>query len=1073
MSYWFPIKDNATAKRLDTMTEKTVIQDGLKIIRDALIVDASKTVNEYDDLRSIPDVWTEHRIFDMIVLGANDGVATEGGAIDVMTQYKKAVEKRWRAILTVMLIGERFYGLDIKPTDITEDYFKNIDNAKINPETLRFVRAVFEARPKNAIWNDLNVPYNPAIVCIYSLSNSDDKRPIALSSPTSLYVPAADTWEILYKRGVKWIEPKDVHTDDKGNTVCRYVISDDFVRELPYNEAVALKEALKALIGKNSPLTQKTITGKEDKSAEIKKLIESFIMDLEREWEENIFLDKVFYFIDQVKTKDIAPDNPQLGGIDPECYHVHPQPYEAGSYYNYYYFPMPLKDWFVEVMEKKLTPDKHKVEVTYSCKPKFEEDSTYVKLCSVSIEVKLVETSEGSDKPNTRVKIREYSGANLLELPQSEFNSVATWPPQNIVDWKTYYVFRHDGDGTKYQIAPKTENTAEYSVENGSILHRYYKMKKRPEFWTLSNNRGKIIGYIRSRQGEIGKPRKLTAFKAALDFGTSSTMLYYKEGTNKQKPLYGDAFWSTPICNPDRKNRGQIIPCFVPTNAGYEKGAPYQTALAKHADDSPERPDPGVLFGRWIYFSNIASAANNSVLMANKEIVHDLKWGLKHELESKLFLRETLYFIALIARRYGYMNAEIVASYPGAMTDAKRKSFVENLTNQAKEVKEDTGLSSMTVVSVTESLAVAKGLKRGEGKFKTGFCTVDIGGGTSDIFLCYRSRSKEGNWQGRGSSLKLGARDIFIKSFVKDRTLLNQILHEGATIPFVDKLCEDYLVANPSPTNDGAPDTLKVNDLTSEYVQEEEVFSLIEALLGYQINVDDEYKVASEVLKEVARASDKIALVNMRRRLSYYIAAVVYYAGMFSRMPSRDGSTVDVESLNIYFAGNGSRVIDWITEETEDMYAFVKIMFSAGMGTTMMPETVSVSDTPKHEVAYGALSDHKGLESLIDKDIIIAGERFRDSHEKEFNAIQKMPPLTNSGDYEVVGDELKNFLQHFNRAVEDIIPRVSGCAMYDFPENVGGFADALESQIDIVISEKTEMKPFFLMGVIACDPAND
>ncbi len=172
----------------------------------------------------------------MMLFGPGD--AADADDDTVLNQYKEAVVRHWRAILAVLLIGGQSYGLQIETEDIMQRDLTNSDRG-MDEETRRFMLAVFNARPKKAVWADPGVPYNPEIVRVYSIRRNGRLLPIAISSPTTLAVPAADAWKNLHGL-VGWITRK---VDEMGNET--YAIPDNVLLELNCWEAMALETALK------------------------------------------------------------------------------------------------------------------------------------------------------------------------------------------------------------------------------------------------------------------------------------------------------------------------------------------------------------------------------------------------------------------------------------------------------------------------------------------------------------------------------------------------------------------------------------------------------------------------------------------------------------------------------------------------------------------------------------------------------------------------------------------------------------------------------------------------------------
>ncbi len=1054
MSYWFPVDTEATDVYLGNLAEKDKLVDKLKIVRDALVIDGGETVIDYETLRSVPDIWTAHRIYNMMFFGSEDTrdkkatSAIEGETGNplqrngVMARYKASVVKQWRAIMTIILIGRSKYNLNIGYEDVTLESIAD-PALCMDAGTREIAIAVFKARPELAIWENTGiVPFDPDTVRVYYLEKGGKKQPIAISSPTTYLVPAADVWETLCGL-VSWVKNPRV---DEG-----YGVKDDFLKHLNRPEAVALEAELRRVAAEFPD----AILSEIDKANAIKALLEAFVSDpdlaakIDPYNEEALFQETVYYFTDTTKTLDVRPDDPVLGGIDPACYMIDPTLRNPGrhQYYNYCYIPMPITEHCRGLLESTQKP------ATFSCVTNGREPLEYVKV---------------TFRSNGHEISREYrigEGNAIKKIRPLDIGSAAVWPQQEIESWQLYFAFCHDPSSARYMLEPVGGKSSYTIPGKFGSEHRYYRMNTHSEFWRLKDKTipgDGTIGFVKARMQAAVKAGDIQKeYKAAFDFGTSSTVLYrLAKGRNTPDPVCADMYKATPICNPERHENDQITPCFIPV-ADDEGNAPFQTVLAK---DVAERVvDYDTLYGRGIFFSNAANAKRAYAEIPTMEYIPNLKWETADPTDTQHFLREAVYFLALDARRRGCGKLQITATYPGAMTTGKRDGYLKFLQDIANEACIETGLSKITILDTTESLAVAKGINSNPG-YKSNFCSIDIGGGTTDIFLCCRQEEDVTSWSGRGSSLKIGARDIFLDSFFLNRRLLTQILDEDSSKSLIVQLRKDYLVYTES-------GNLPIEDLIAGGIGLQELYRQMEALLNYRPSADNLSQSAAELLQNIVVDSREKAIVNMKLRIAYYLGAIAYYTGMFARIHDEYGGVVDVEHLEIQFAGNGSKVIKWISDDTDKVEMFIKAMFCAGMGTATAPRSVIFSRHPKLEVAYGAMFETESLDRLRPQDVIIAGERFSSPSIREQKETAEMPMLTGSDEFTIQKDELTAFLDRFNEEVVKIIPHVAECDVYGYPEleEIGFRADLIE-EIRKMARRRNEIKPFFLLEVENCDP---
>ncbi|MEN6418770.1 MAG: hypothetical protein ABFC73_07590, partial [Clostridiaceae bacterium] len=232
--YWFTKDDPYARTCLDAISVDKDLAHNLKQIRDALSVDVERGAIDFDNLTSIPDIWAAHRIFDMMIfLPPNIRRADP-----VLEQYRDAVVRQWRAILTVLLIGRSKYNLDIVETDYSVS--RITAQAGGGARADKFMGTIVEARPQSYIWGaESDVPFNHDTIRVYRVRGlGGSLLPIAVSSPTTHAVPTPDAWKHLFGK-VPWVNrTMDAH-GRAGFTVAK-----DMFEMLDYTKAVALTTAL-------------------------------------------------------------------------------------------------------------------------------------------------------------------------------------------------------------------------------------------------------------------------------------------------------------------------------------------------------------------------------------------------------------------------------------------------------------------------------------------------------------------------------------------------------------------------------------------------------------------------------------------------------------------------------------------------------------------------------------------------------------------------------------------------------------------------------------------------------------
>lgn len=1050
--YWFSKDDEFARTCLDLISPDADNATNLKQIRDALTIDVEDdTEIDFDNLSSIPDIWATHRIFDMM-LYLPPNVRKED---PVLEQYRAAVVRQWKAILTVMLIGESEFPLKILASDFSAKIIAQ--HAAGGTPADRFMGAVVSARPASFIWGDESaIPFNHDKIQVYFIEANGERLPIAVSSPTTYYVPAPDAWKNLYGR-VPWIKKT---TDMWGRA--RYRVEDDFLEKLSYAQAVALQNALQNGLRKPAAAP---IDKNQNRAGMYSELVSGFIKDpnltasLDSFREEALFVPEFSYFSGMVSSLTPDDSDPILGAVDSSCYHIESTPYndiEGSNYYYVQYF-MPI----TELCKRMLAND----ELDYSIEVK----SGIGRILEAT--VTLTRKRDGA-----RLR-RSYGEAHPIYRIErmSDVSSVTLWPRRRIDGWKAYFAFRYDEvfeisqitrrANPRYTVRPDDPSSGSLPIptKRPGEKYLYYCMDKFPEYWVVEKTEGeqtRAIGYIKTRaDNDIPAPNANNTYFAAIDFGTTSTMLYGAVNSGRPGPISASALYAGAVCNPARdKGQEQNTACFVPAKTDAWEIALLHSVLAL----APEIPGvvTGALYGNWAFFRAAATEKRARLRMEQSDVHSNLKWNVLNPYDTDHYITEMLYFLALEARMHACKTLHIYASYPGAMYDSRRKTYLKLITKNLTSIAKKTGVDTAPVSPITESFAAAT--EAAKGGLATDFCVIDIGGGTSDIFLYYKPDLQR-PWQGMGSSLRIGARGIFHSEFWQNPALLGSILEQGKGNDSIEKFTDQFLTRNPI---DGREQQLA--EIKPDALTEEQMHSITEELLEFRIRLNGRFYPVADMLQSLVVESKDPQILNFRLRIAYYLGAVCYYAGMMTR-ERRGTASLDISKLTIRFAGNGSKIIDWISGSDKSIADYVKEMFRAGAKQTETPETVEFSSNPKHEVARGALLSRENGLDVKEQNLILAGEHYQldgEAHSEFSNA----GSIIYSESFEPEQDELKAFLAAFRDAVGGVVPYRPECRRYEFPiDRTFGLKNKIKQEVQSMQNKSEGLKPIFLVGVEVLD----
>lgn len=1057
MKYWFTDPD----ADLSLSGGQASLADKIKLVKDRMKVDAG-SIN-VEDVVSIPDVWSIHRIYEMLLLysiGPND---------EVSQKYKEAVLRHWHAILAIHFLGTTKYGLNMGCEQISAQTIKNMPSAPAAlAQTKAILRSLWDARPMTQISSSPSL--NPDSVNVYYVEDKSGNRlPYAMSSATTFLVPTADSWDNLRAvcGKIKWIIPiKDTKKDTRPNDQKKNTVHYSATDPSSINGALTLVERMSLVSKLNGIVAQLQAANSNDPAAvqTLQNLLIDYATAIQTPpTEDDIFITptveaerdagKMYYV--QFKDCKSAADasDPHIGGADPRCvYSV----VEKGIRTNYL-ISMPISEqavgWVLNGSGKYTvtkTPIAGKIEFTI--------DYIY---------------NNQSFK-----KIFSEDNANLEEIDQADLSIAAIWPRFQMEHWNRYFVFRHEargrrvGDQTTYALIAENKPAREnvFPVEDEGKVY-YAEHAVWPRRWVLrkSDRQGNQtdVGYILSEPVKAMQQIPGKCYHAAIDFGTSATMIYGAVNEYAARPIESENLWSLPLFVPKGDRAAELLRFFIPTTNAEFSVSPLQSILA--IESSNQAP---MLIGNWIYFQKAAKMYSKKD-MYNRFTVHsNLKWdSIRGLLFTTSYLRMISYFVALEARANGCTEVATTISYPTAMTGSK--AYIKNIDSQMKDACESVALEFLKNNAekepqwnseiTTESRAVAQHIRKQMSA--TQFCSIDIGGGTSDIFL-FKNDGDRFNlkWDGYESSLLCGARAILLESFVTDHACLDALIHLEKSDAVMDAL--SYFVPQ---VTDWAKDT-----------DAEKIRRNIEFLLSVRFtdSAGGEYSAGEQLC---ARAVSQAGLANtsvarLRKRVAYKVAAILYYAGMMTR---KTGTRI--EDLHILFAGNGSKTLNWISDDDKKTKRFLSAMFNAGAGidqpndaAAQKFENIHFASDPKHEVASGAMMKTIDMQNHIDE--ILAGEKVHllDENKKvcgEWPVDRNiaLEVLNSSNHYITDNDELKAFVAAFRKAMMGILLIPLNADQFNpaTADNRGIRLDIDEIIAKMAKGEIPDKKSFFMIGVDA------
>jgi len=558
------------------------------------------------------------------------------------------------------------------------------------------------------------------------------------------------------------------------------------------------------------------------------------------------------------------------------------------------------------------------------------------------------------------------------------------------------------------EIKPPTKLIAE---EHGTAASpkgvMRYKLVERPKLCEMLDT-GICIGYVAIREPKPEDDIPLgnnQTFKASFDFGTSSTVLYKSNDRNGLEPFNAKNLWSLPIINIrfGESDRGKFEQYFMPSFAD-KQYVPFQTLIADslHEQDNVARL---MLMNSWIYFRNCNKSDKVNPLGDGLEPRYNLKWTHQQGAEQKCgeaFIRQCATIIALEARCDRKNSAEVVVTYPLSIEDSYnymqgiKKILCEVCAENGVYVDEqsaaiinpqDNATASQRIHFLSESVAAYNYAQSKDHAVM--HCVIDIGGGSSDIFL--RIKQDDNLQKGIAASIPVGAREMLLE------ILNNKSANKKRTI-------EDLMFKCPISNVNPGFNAEEIRTETEKFAKTLKSSNDIENLLS--MRVDGENSSAGKKYMEYVGSQDgRIQnaqgwfFLPLKCRLALYVGSLAYYSGMLLRDEDLGGYS----EIVVTFTGNGSNVLHWIHHNPLNIQNFVRTMFLAGMGDVAKDKIIrckySDERDKKHEVAIGALTildaNEAYNETATQKAIVkenskcdIAGTPIRDGKDDALNMVK-------------------------------------------------------------------------------------
>ena len=562
----------------------------------------------------------------------------------------------------------------------------------------------------------------------------------------------------------------------------------------------------------------------------------------------------------------------------------------------------------------------------------------------VILDLPLAGLDESSSGKNYRLQksypLKETNA--LKEVPVLE-----VWPNIRTENWKEYYVFYYDGehDDETFRITlPGAKLSKPLEAERG--IFQMFHLEEFPEFARCQNGVGEILGLMLLKAPLQTKP---TGFwNVGVDFGTSFTNIYVNTSSgNNPEPLALENLLLKITDTPTDVRIPVLFEYFIPDSfIPPEKPLPLSTVLTIRGSEG----DAGIQ-------SSSAPILDGRIHVPNRELFNpgrdwiktNLKWSPFSHKYYRIFIKHLALHTTALAIKAGVKEIKWSLSYPSAFSRGDKNRYIKVWQDVTIELEKTTGVKHICPEQSdqaqfrTESLAIAQYFADQEKHKLVNTTCIDMGGGTSDISI----------WEQRKlvhqCSVQLAGRDIF-SQFLAMNPKFQDRLFEGSRFGLKG-------------LRDGA----------------------FNAKLDMWLRLDgDEWLKNKRVFVE--EDADFQGLVRLT---TIGMAGLYYYVGILLKTLNTEKDAqgksryTRQEITPVYIGGNGSRLLNWISEggsfnKHSEINALLSRMLSKGSGFEDTDETTQMSQRPKDEVACGLVLRDTELQPMGNKikDPIIAGEAF-------------------------------------------------------------------------------------------------
>lgn len=513
---------------------------------------------------------------------------------------------------------------------------------------------------------------------------------------------------------------------------------------------------------------------------------------------------------------------------------------------------------------------------------------------------------------------KKYSGDDLIYL-QQEIPVIEIWPNIQRAGWSKYYLYYENTQAQSaanaevlldemYYVEPWTYGRALENFPAQGLKNRITaRLDNFPE--ALSFNYKKAgsaavseIGFILLKKPELKSRQAGLNWKIGVDFGTSSTMLYFSDGKKTPRPLDFE-----PHLLQITNSGGARIQTFLNFISSRPKeirdGSFLSIFHMLNLKDINDAVQP-------ILDGHIMSEEVKEVIERLTNLDSDLKWRNDDFGRRKVaaYIGQICLQALVEAAAHGVDKIQWNFSYPTAFSQIQNLSFSATCRSGIKDACENTDFTEGGDIEIfSESEAVAyyfNKLNGGKANFTGGAICIDIGAGTTDITVISGA-------PGRvvfHTSVQYAGRYIFK--------------------PIYDR----YELFN------------------GENFQPEYRQTLIDI---------DMRRNSENYIKDLAFKSGHVEVQDVLLGCQLAVAGLFYYLGKIVGALHEAEVYAENKIPHVFVGGNGSRIFKWLTGGTDvkNNPVLEKMLCDASGLEGYKNFYINLSDQPKIEVASGMIID--------------------------------------------------------------------------------------------------------------------